>query len=169
MAPEIQPSDKFLEQASSVVSNVKDVVKTTNIDDKWVKIAEMGDSILKSIVQIITVRNNTSGNNNQGITNPNTANTTPQEEQIYHQNMNLQPQNQQIQQIQKLPEIEINYKIPQLYADLKKLLAEQQIINPDATLKSLLEDESFDKLINSPFIQEQIKLFIKNYTEVTIK
>jgi len=158
--------NKVVENVPQIAGKIKDIAKSSGvIDDKWIKIMELGDGILKSIVQIVMVKKEAqgSGQNNQGMTNPQTANTTPPS-QVQQQNEALQPpvHNQ-------IPQVEINYKFPELFKDLKELIKTQEVIKLEVTLKELIDDDNFEKIIASPFVQNQILTFLKKYTEVTIK
>ena len=149
---EITDTAKFnMEATSQVATAVKNVVSDSKIDEKWVQLATIGDSILKNIVTLVQSKKELSQNNNQnqGVTNPNTSNVQPQQT--------------------RQPDVEVNFKIYPMFQELKAMLKAQTFVSPNITLAEFLADEGYEQLIQTEMLQNPIRAFLKKNSEVMIK
>lgn len=149
-------SDNFskLEEVKQGTEIAKEIIQSSNINPQWVKIMELGDSILGKILNLVNQKRELQ-QEQKGVTNPNTSNVQP------------------VQQ-QKISDMELNIKMSPMIEDLFKLIEENKenlfmVINENTTFKEILENKDLKNSLNSDFIKDKIKTFLIKHSEIILK
>lgn len=151
--PEEISSTKFgLEDVKPVTNAVKEIVKDSKIDDKWVRMAELGDSIVKNLSEMFKARRDAVISQNQGV--------QQQAEQ------KAVAQNQTAYSPRQL-EVTVQFKSREAIKDLIQILKTQEVIPQDATLSELLNDKVLTETLEKDFVHQKIQDWFKKYSEVT--